>query len=631
MKKLKVLSLFLLMMLVILLPWKDASASSRYYEVSRFNLTVDIQENGDARVLEEITYNFDGEFNGVFRNIDYSRTSGLSNLTVGVLEGGSVRSFTEAYSGDANTYEVEDTGSIRKLKIYEKSRNEEKTLVIGYTLQNVAEKYNDISIFNRKIIDSGWDIPLNNITITITIPEGAQKEDLRVFAHGPLTGSSEIVDGRTFYFTVPSVSGRFVETLAIFPRDLIPASTNTFDRNELETILKNEQRLADEANKEREEAIKELEREAKQREREKASRPIFGAGILAGLGSIFFMFRKYGKELKPTFEGDYYRELPEDYSPAVMTYLLTKGQSKDVDIMATILDLARKKVIKLRPVAIEKGMIFKKEEESFEMTWMDKTKLDMLLPHEKFLATWFIDEIGNGNGLVLEDLEKILKSNKAALQFQKDYTYFKHKVKEVGEKQRFFQGNELPGSKIFVIIGLVLILSGILGLFTLGSIIAIGLAAIGMFLLFGLLAMRFVRKYSQKGIDHKAMWMAFKQFLQHFSNMQEAEIPSLVIWEHYLVYATSLGVADEVIDQLPKVFSEQELTNPDLTYMGGYRSFSNFYIMNQAFSNTMTRVNSAVSTAQIAASQKSSGSGFGGGFSGGSSGGGGGGGGGGAF
>ena len=127
------------------------------------------------------------------------------------------------------------------------------------------------------------------------------------------------------------------------------------------------------------------------------------------------------------------------------------------------------------------------------------------------------------------------------------------------------------------------------------------------------------------------MWMAFKQFLQHFSNMQEAEIPSLVIWEHYLVYATSLGVADEVIDQLPKVFSEQELTNPDLTYMGGYRSFSNFYIMNQAFSNTMTRVNSAVSTAQIAASQKSSGSGFGGGFSGGSSGGGGGGGGGGAF
>lgn len=631
MKRFRVLFLLLLVVFSFLLPQRGVSASSRYFEVSKFDIAVDIQENGDAKVVEKITYRFDGEFNGVFRDIDYSRTSGLADLTVGLLDNGSSIPFTEAYTGAPFTYEVDDTGSLSKLKIYEKSTNEEKTFVIGYTLQNVAEKYNDISTFNRKIIDSGWDIPLNNITITITIPEGAKKEDLRVFAHGPLTGASQIVDDRTFLFTVPSVSGRFVETLAVFPRDLIPTSTNTFANDELQNILDNEQRLADEANQQREEAIREQEREAKRQEREKAARPIFGAGILAGLGSIFFMFRKYGKEIRATFEGDYYRELPEDYSPAVMTYLLTKGQSKDVDIMATILDLARKKVIKLTPVSVEKGMIFKKEEETFEMTWQDKSKLDTLLPHEKFLATWFLDEIGNGNGLVLEDLEKILKSNKAALQFQKDYTYFKHKVKETGEKQKFFQGNELEGSTVFVILGLVLILGGLIGLFVLGSFFGIILSAVGMFLLFGLLAMRFVRKYSQKGVDHKAMWLAFKKFLQHFSNMKEAEVPSLVIWEHYLVYATSLGVADEVIDQLPKVFSEQELMNPDLTYMGGYRSFSNFYIMNQAFSNTMTRVNSAVSTAQIAASQKSSGSGFGGGFSGGSSGGGGGGGGGGAF
>lgn len=630
MKKSRVLSLFLLLIMV-LFPWKSVFASNGYYEVSKFDIDVEILENGDAKIVEEITYNFDGEFNGVLRNIDYTRTDGLSDLTVGVLEGGSVRSFTEAYTGNANTYEMDDTGRINKLKIYEKSRNESKTFVIGYTLKNVAEKYNDISIFNRRIIDSEWDVPLNNITITIVIPEGAKKEDLRVFAHGPLTGSSEIVDHRTFLFKVPSVSGRFVETLVIFPRDLIPASTNIFDENELQNILENEQKLADKANKEREEAIKEMEREAKRKEREKASRPLFGAGILAGLGSIFFMFRKYGKELQPNFEGDYYRELPEDYSPAVMTYLLTKGYTKDVDIMATILDLARKKVIQLRPVSVEKGMIFKKEQETFEMTWLDKSKLDRLLPHEKFLAIWFIDEIGNGTGLVLEDLEKKLKSNKAALQFQKDYTYFKHKVKETGEKQKFFQGNKLPGSKVFVILGLAFILGGFIGLITLGSIIAIALSAVGIFLIFGLLAMRFAKKYSQRGIDHKTMWLAFKRFLQDFSNMKDAEIPSLVIWEHYLVYATSLGVADEVIDQLPKVFSEQELMNPDLTYMGGYRSFNNFYIMNQAFSNTMTRVNSAVSAAQIAASQKSSGSGFGGGFSGGSSGGGGGGGGGGAF
>ncbi len=623
-----IIGLFLLMFVI---PGFQAYASQGYYDVAEFNLNVDILENGDAVVMEEITYDFDGDFNGVLRDIDYSRTSGLKDLTVGVKEGENIIYFNESTGSGTYVYELDDTGEIAKLKIYEPSNSEVKTFYIGYTLVNVAEKYNDIGIFNRKIIDSGWSVPLNNITINITIPEGAAKEDLKVYAHGPLTGESSIVDERTFKFTAPSLNYEFLETLVIFPPELISASTNVFERDELQNILDNEQQLADEANEIREEAIREQEELLKREERERASRPIFGAAIAAALGSIFVMFRKFTRELKPEFMGDYYRELPEDYSPAVMTYLLTKGRTKDDDIIATLLDLARKKVIKLRPMKIESGMIFKKEEDTFEITWMDKGKLSGLLPHEQFLATWFIDEIGGGTGLVLDDLEKVVKKQKQALQFQKDYEYFKAKVKDTAEKQQFFAPNKLQGAKVFVLIGIGLVLSGLAGLFLLGSFIAIALIILGGVLIFGLIAVNFIRKYSRRGVEHKTMWEAFKKFLQDFSNLKDAEIPSLVIWEHYLVYATSLGVADEVIDQLPKVFSEADLSNPDLTYMGGYRSFNNFYLLNNSFNNTMSKVSSAVSSAQIASSTKSSGGGFGGGFSGGSSGGGGGGGGGGAF
>ena len=140
-----------------------------------------------------------------------------------------------------------------------------------------------------------------------------------------------------------------------------------------------------------------------------------------------------------------------------------------------------------------------------------------------------------------------------------------------------------------------------------------------------------IRKWTRYGVEQVAMWKAFKKFLLHFSNMDRAEIPSIVIWEHYLVYAISLGVAKEVIDQLPKVFSEAELMDPNLTYMGGHRALANFIIINSMLNSTTTAINNAVSTAAVAASPSSSGSGMGGGFSGGSSGGGGGGGGGGAF
>ena len=113
--------------------------------------------------------------------------------------------------------------------------------------------------------------------------------------------------------------------------------------------------------------------------------------------------------------------------------------------------------------------------------------------------------------------------------------------------------------------------------------------------------------------------------------MDKAEIPSIAIWEHYLVYAISLGVAKEVIEQLPQVFSEAELMDPSLTYMRGYSSLNNLMLMNTMITSTTNSISNAISTADIASSPDSSGSGMGGGFSGGSSGGGGGGGGGGAF
>lgn len=631
-----------LLLVFILTPFLGAYGSDRYYEVSQFDMTVDILENGDALVSEEITYDFMGDFRGIRRNIDGDRTDGVENIEIYVLEGGSYVPFTEEYSEDAYTYELERDGDIRNLTIYEESSNEQKTFKINYTLVNVAEKYTDVGILNRKMIDSGWDVGINNVTITMTIPEGATKEELRVFAHGPLTGESTIVNDRTFTFTAPYLGGEFLETLVIFPPELISASNNEFDRVELPSILENEERLADEANAIREEAIREqeerLERERLEREaqllrdqRERASRPFFLGGIAAAIIALITMFRKYSKEIQPTFEGDYYRELPEDYSPAVMSYLLTKGKTKDEDIMATILDLARKKVINLTPVTVETGKFFKKEEESFRVTWKEKSKLDSLLPHESFLASWFVDDLGGEDGLILDELEDKVKKQKDALAFQKDYEYFKAKVKDTGERQQFFAPNKLTGASVYVIIAIALMVLGIGGLFFLGSFFGIILTVLGGVLLFGLIAMNFVRKYSLKGAEHEAMWNAFKKFLVDFSNMSEAEVPSLVIWEHYLVYATSLGVAEEVIDQLPKVFTEAELSNPNLTYMGGYRSFNSMYYLNRSFGNTMTKVSSAVSSAQIASSSKSSGGGFGGGFSGGSSGGGGGGGGGGAF
>src|SRR5665811_1649313 len=64
-----------------------------------------------------------------------------------------------------------------------------------------------------------------------------------------------------------------------------------------------------------------------------------------------------------------------------------------------------------------------------------------------------------------------------------------------------------------------------------------------------------LRKKTQTGVNEYTKWKAFKRFLLDFSNMKDYEIPSIVVWEHYLVYAISLGVADKVISKLKLVIS----------------------------------------------------------------------------
>lgn len=634
MKKI-IYTLVALFMFLAFLPHGMAKAKS--YDVTKYHMFIEVKASGDADVKEKITYDFSGDFNGVYRNIDLDGTDGCKDVQVFVEEGGVLREFSPGWGKNPNEYERSQDGNIMSLKVYEKTSSQEKTFVYAYTLKNVAEKYKDIGVFNRKVIDRNWDVPLKDITIEVRIPEGATKDELKVFAHGPLEGYSEIIDDRTFSFYVGEIMpGTFVETLAIFPPDLIPDSQKVFSRDELPAILENEQRLADEANRIREEARARIAREERLKNIRKKLLPVFLTVILGAVASLISMNLKYGRDLKPQFDGDYYRDLPGDYTPPVMTYLLTKRNVGPNDIMATIMDLVRKKRLKITKIDTEqKGGLFSrnKAEEKYLLEKVKNADLEGLTRHEVFLMDWFIDKLGEGKGLMLDDLKQKVKGKNAAMEFQTNYGAFKELVKIEGSTKDFFTGNDLTGSGIFLLMALALIVVGVASIAFIKAwsfgVIAVTLA---VFSLMNLLLLRFKTKRTRYGVEQTAMWKAFKGFLLHFSNMDKAEIPSIVIWEHYLVYAISLGVAKEVLAQLPKVFNETELNNPSLTYMGGYGyGFHSFHHMNSTLTNTITTVTQAIDTASVAASRVSSGSGGGGGFSGGSSGGGGGSGGGGAF
>ena len=618
MKRKNTLIISLILFFICFIPGVWAYGDSKSYKVSQYNMNIDIKENGDAYVEENITYDFKGDFNGVLRNIDRDRTDGVNNLKIFVGD------------REIKDYETKEEGSVLQLKIYEKSKSEQKTFTYRYVFKNVAEKYNDIATFNRKVIDKGWDVPLENININITIPEGAAKEDLKVFAHGPLNGASSIIDNRTFNFTVPFVNkGEVVETFILFPKDLIKYSTRTYNENKLNEFLEMEKGFAEEANKLRERERARIEREERLKSIRNKLSPLFFSGIAAGVLILLYVFRRFGGELEPEFKGEYYRDLPGDYTPAVMSYLVYNRSTNPEDIMATLMDLVRKKKINIVRIDEEdkKGKIKSK----YKIEKIENANLDTLYSHERFIIKWFIDHLGDGESIILDNIKHKVKKKSAAERFNRDYDTFKGFVKDAGESKNFFERNKVTGSWVFYTLGFLLTISfGVLAI-TLKSIVSGIAAVLGIIIILSMAGLSNAKKKSRYGVEENAKWKAFKKFLRHFSNMDKADIPSIVIWEHYLVYAISLGVAEEVIEKLPKIFREEEFNNPALTYMGYHNNFYTYYMISSMISDTTDIVDKAIDSAAVATSQDSSSSGFGGGFSGGSSGGGGGGGGGGAF
>lgn len=651
-RKLLTLIPLVLVLTALLIISGTSCAHAREYEVSGYKINVLVQPDGSANIEERLTYSFSGEFNGILRDIDFSSTGGISDPEVYVDRDGDLQKLKLYSSSDIDaeggegTYNMVKDDRILHFKIFEHSYDEEKTFVIKYTFSDAVTKYADIAEFNRKIIDSGWDISLNNVEINMTLPEGASENDIKVFGHGALTGDSEIIDENHVRFTVPLVvPGDNVETLVLFPTILVPDAAKVVDKEALPGILENEKKLADEANAQRQEAKRKAEqyfeakrageqRQAAKKARIDALKPY--AIVLTILLSVFwlltiiYLYKKYDKEFKPSFQGKYYRELPGEYTPAEMSSLLNMRHVSTRDITATLMDLVRKKQIILTPEKHVKSGLFKnKEVTSYRISANPNAPDVSLKKHESFLMKWFLKTIGNGDSILLEDISDYGKTESGARHFKEDYDKWCKLALEESDKNDFFDNTCKKGSGIGILISLGYLIAGlILTLIFKEFLIGVLLAE---FLILFIFSMRIGRR-TEYGSEQYAMWQAFKNFLKDFSNLDKAEMPSIVIWEHYLVYAVSLGVAKDVIRQLPLVFADTDLQDEHLTYMYVYHSYSDFNTFSRAIDTTISSMDSAISNAiAVANSTLSDAGGGGGGFSGGSSGGGGGGGGGGAF
>ena len=582
------------------------TVDARTLVVDKYDIEANILENGDVQFFETITFQANGAYNGVFYNLDYSDFEKPKDVFAYLETSEGRLLMNQENSGKKGTYQLTDSGSKIQFKVFFPFSNSKLKVTFQYTIPKLITNYLDTAELNRKVVGQEWDIDQHNITVKVNIPGTASKETLRAWGHGAgKNGDVKIADDyRSVTLTAPeNKSGDFVEVHMLFPQTLTFANTNVKNENAFDRIIAEEEKLINEDN-----ALKNT-----------GFIGMIVGWVLLILNMVyafvtgFFANRKRLAQVQHI--PDHLFEIPEDISPAVM-HQAVYGKTDMTDFSATVMDLARKKIIALS------------DTEPYTITLLDKTKA--MLRHEKMVLHILFDVVGESRKTIeLSEVKKYAKKNAGSYynECQKwmgavDTAAEKYRVTRFGKDEP--QGRSgFPGC-LLVIVGILTIGAAFLTknlnylLWTVGGV----LLAVGPLTLIG--TGIFANRRSLEGELRYRKWQAFKQMMKDLSPMSRVEdLPSIQLWDHFLVYAISLGVAEHVIKVLKKLIPDQLSDSVFYSNQTGtiYYPVSDF---NSTFTSSYNSANSSVNGG-------SNSGGFGGGFSGGSSGGSGGGSGGGGF
>lgn len=582
------------------------------YDIRALYINGILKKDGSMQVMEQVIYDID-EINGIFFDIDTKGFGGITSLNV-YEDVNNGQNFREV---DSSNYEVTENDGLYRIKLYSKNYNNRRIFAFAYTLPRAVTIYNDVAQFNRKIVGQNWQQPINEIyaKISLPVPENYNNEKILAFGHGELRGNIDKEKNSVIYTMNNYYPGDFVEAHILADTDIFSEVSDALivNKNMKEKLLTMEKELAEKANAEREASIKREEQLNKLR---KHSKTILGIeiGIILSLLAYVKIFFKRGNKIKNEY-GKYLREVPDNYSPALAGTIMSNIPNNE-EILATLVDFIRRKILTLETQG------------NYNTISLSKTEvLNTLTDQEKIILDIYINDLGDGRSLVLENVNRADISMEIARKFA---TWQNKILLEMNKKD--LKHERMQGLKkvLLVLVGILFFISSIFQTAIFVNPIFIILAFMGIILFGVTLSTTRENTNLQKT---KQRWTAFKNFLSDYSQLEEAKITSIHLWEHYFVYAIALGVSEKVVKAYKKALDMGRITNINENMNLGRMTLFDIYSRQMMFNglNNLSRNTYSRATQRISETRRSSSIGRGGGFSSGSSRGGGSRGGGGAF
>ncbi|MCE5222743.1 DUF2207 domain-containing protein [bacterium] len=567
--------------LLIVLQFFPCLCNAKSFNVVQTELNCLIRQNGEVDWKEANTFVFEGQYSRASIGLIFKNDTYLDNI---VIEENGVP-YQYDYSGKENTYWVGEEGI---LNYYFNAQNETRTFEISYTIYGAIDAFADYSELYWPIHLKTWNDPLESFKATFRLEQPIPKDELHVWFHGPMRGHLTIVDEQTITVEINNVTPEEVMDIRI----LIPSSYFTIEKSDQEdgtSIITEETNRAEEEKKQYELAIR--------KQKQKIVWDwIFGIGFLL-LGMfllcyLLYLFTRYGIEYRLPRRTPSIKQPLELLPPGETAHLMKFFKYPILAIQAIILDLIRKKNIRLDIIPTpnhgheELMFILEAKDEQEPIRDYEATLLyEILFPNitEK-----------SGAGVSVSKLRNALQKNPK--QFIPAVRKFKSQLKEAVNKQSFFDISKQKVSE-----WIISVCMAVLAAFIWIKLIYPRrfLYSIPVFIiLFDFIGWMNLTRRTETGTLYFKQYLQFRKFLKNPEEMKamENKDESEATWEKYLVYSVALEATKKTAPVISEYLNLMEnIDSALLVQLSGDWSSSFKQILTASYSaaSTISRYPSA--------------------------------------
>lgn len=612
------------------------AAHADTYALPSVHIQAQVMENGGLFVTEARTFAFEDTVNGVYWDIPLAQNeqgapSSITVFSVHELDDAPeneaearraaqpMREVPSANAGDSDAYTVESQGDSLRLKVFlPREDGDETTVWVSYMIEGAIMAWPDTAELYWQFIGSEWEEDAENVHLDVTFAgaaqgtpaaTGASGANLRAWGHGPLDGevslnTAEPGDPHVTLEAPVVRAGQFAEVRATFPIDWVPGLAPSGE-SRFESVLSEEAAWAEEANAQREGA----------RQVAFTGTAVLTVAPAIMLGVVVYLRKTRYASPKPVFDETYFRDLPSNDHPAVLSALVYSGAVQDCAFVATLMKLTDDRVIKIKHEMRTEDRFLglgekKVEEYSIELVARERITDPIDLAA---IDLYFGPGAKNGD----EVRFGAFQNQESAGEYMQS---FKDQVLAELERRNLtnlapdtfrYAPAALAALFVFGCIAFAIFTDGVnLPLIILGGALAIAAAVIA----------ERTNVHSPEAVELLNRCQALERWLEDFTNLDEAVPDDLILWNKMLVLAVAFGVSDEVLRQLADAVPVDRRVDENGMYY--YPSYW-WYYSHGSLHSPMSEMHDAyqATVAELASSSDSSAGGFGGGFSGGGGGG----------